>query len=63
LTKLAPERLEPWGKDGRLDDAALRAAARVELEWMEVGTTGRGWPFDVEEFVRLCGEQPGSINH
>ena len=63
LTKLAPEKLEPWSKDGRLDDAALSAAARVQLEWMGVGITRQGWPFDVDEFVRLCGEQPGSINH
>jgi hypothetical protein len=62
LTRVAPERLEPWCKDGRLDDGVLRAAARVQLEWMGVGITRQGWPFDVEEFVRLCGEKPGSIN-
>jgi hypothetical protein len=57
LTRNAHEQLKPYSKDGRLDDGAIRAAARVQMEWMGVGIVRHDLPFDVNEFVRLCGEQ------
>ena len=43
-------------RDRQPDDAVFRAAATVPAEWMGVGIVRSGSPFDVEEFLRLCGE-------
>jgi len=57
LTRHAGEQLAPWSEDGRLDDQVFRAAARIQMKWMGVGIVRQGLPFDVNEFVRLCGQQ------
>jgi hypothetical protein len=55
LTKVGQEHLSPWMKDGQLADSVFRAAALVPMEWL--GKEEReGFPFDMEEFLRLCGE-------
>jgi hypothetical protein len=42
---------------GAQDDAVFRAVAKVPAEWMGVGIVRQGPPFDVNEFLRLCGEE------
>lgn len=54
LAFMAPDQIAPWKKDEQLDDALFRAAAKIPLLWMEVGVRTQGFPFDVEEFFRLC---------
>lgn len=52
---VVPEALAPWTKEDQLDDAVFRAIAGVPMEW--IGEGGRkGWPFDVEDFVRRVRE-------
>jgi hypothetical protein len=56
LTKIAQEQLSPWMKEGQLEDSVFRAAANVRMEWL--GKDEReGFPFDMDEFLRLCGER------
>ncbi len=58
LPSIAGEKLAPWIKDGRLDDAVFRAAAQTPMEWMGVGIIRKGPPFDVDEFMRRVRERP-----
>jgi hypothetical protein len=55
LGQIAPERFSLFTKDGQPIDAAFRAAAKVPVEWIGEAIT-RQTPFDVDEFLRLCGE-------
>lgn len=55
LSQIAPTQFAALLKDGQPIDAAFRAAAKVSAEWMGEGITTRA-PFDVDEFLRLCGE-------
>ena len=57
LSRLAPEQLAQFTRDGQPDDAVFRAAAKVPTEWMGVGIVREGPPFDVNEFLRLCEEE------
>jgi hypothetical protein len=43
------------GINGTLDDKVYNAAATVPMEWMGVGIVRQALPFDLEEFLRLCG--------
>jgi len=43
--------LKPAYSGGQWSDAALKAAATMELSWMEVGKVYNGVPFDVEVFL------------
>jgi hypothetical protein len=52
MTKIAPER---FSQDAQPTDAVFRAAAKVPAEWMGAGIVRNGSPFDVDEFLRLCG--------
>jgi hypothetical protein len=61
MTQIAPERLARFTRDGQPDDAVFRAAANVPTEWMGVGIVRQGPPFDVNEFLRLCGEEPEKV--
>jgi hypothetical protein len=56
VTRIAPEPVAPFLKDGQPTDAVFRAASKVRLQWMGVGIVRRGPPFDVNEFLRLCAE-------
>jgi hypothetical protein len=56
LSQIARERFSLFTKDGQPIDVAFRAAAKVPLEWMGEAFTQQA-PFDVDEFLRLCGEQ------
>ncbi len=56
ITQIAPEQLARFMRDGQPNDAVLRAAANVPTDWMGVGVVRQHPPFDVNEFVRLCGE-------
>ena len=50
---IVPEaELSPWVKDGLPDDAMFREMARIPMEWMGVGVSRRGPPFDLDELMR-----------
>jgi hypothetical protein len=51
ITQMAPEQLERF-----TEEAMSRAAAKVPAEWMGVGIVRDGPPFDVNEFLALCGK-------
>ncbi len=53
MTSFAAQQLEPWTKDGQLDDAIFRATAKARMEWMRVGIVRKGFPMDMDEFLRL----------
>jgi hypothetical protein len=57
ISQIAPEHLARFTREGQLDDAVFRAAAKVPAEWMGVGIVRQGPPFDLNEFLRLCGEE------
>ena len=59
MAHIAPEQLAQFTRDGQPDDAVFRAAAKVPTEWMGAGVVRQGPPFDVNEFLKLCGE--GSV--
>jgi uncharacterized protein YecT (DUF1311 family) len=55
MSYIAPE--DPrFTRDRQPDEAVFRAAAMVPALWMGVGVVREAPPFDVEEFLRLCGE-------
>ncbi|HKV79547.1 MAG TPA: hypothetical protein VJP02_15470 [Candidatus Sulfotelmatobacter sp.] len=56
MSQIAPEDLGRFMRDGQPDDAVFRAAAKVPAEWMGVGIVRKGPPFDVNEFLKLCGD-------
>jgi hypothetical protein len=43
--------LEPVYSGGQFTEAALKAAAKVEMNWLPVGVPQKGFPFDVIEFL------------
>ena len=51
LEKLAGDLLAPWKESGQLDDAVLRVAARIPMNWIGVGIPQSGLPFDIDAFV------------
>jgi hypothetical protein len=55
LGQIAQERFSVFTENGQPIDAAFRAAAKVPVEWIGEAIT-RQAPFDVDEFLRLCGE-------
>lgn len=55
LSQIASAQFAAFLKNGEPIDAAFRAAANVPAEWMGEGITQQA-PFDVDEFLRLCGE-------
>jgi hypothetical protein len=57
ISRIAPEHLARFTREGQPDDAVFRAAAKVPAEWMGVGIVRQGPPFDLDEFLRLCGEE------
>lgn len=56
ITQFAAEDVARFTREGQLDDAVFRAAAKIPTEWMGAGIVQQGPPFDVNEFLRLCGE-------
>ncbi len=55
MSYIAPE--DPrFTRDRQPEEAVFRAAAIVPAVWMGVGIAREGPPFDVKEFLRLCGE-------
>jgi len=61
ITQIAPEHLARFTREGQPDDAVFRAAAKVPAEWIGVGIVQQGPPFDVNEFLRLCGEESETV--
>jgi hypothetical protein len=57
MTEFAGEQIAPFLQNGKPTNGVFRAAAKIPLEWMGVGIVRQGPPFDVNEFVRLCGEE------
>ena len=47
------EQLAP-SSDGTLDMKVFKAAAKMPLEWTEIGVVREGFPFDVEKFLQQC---------
>ena len=56
LGQIAPKQFLVFTKDGQPTDAVFHAAAKVSVQWMGEGIADRP-PFNVDEFLRLCGEQ------
>jgi hypothetical protein len=56
MSQIAPVQLKKFMREGKPNDSVFRAAAKVPLEWMGVGIVREGPPFDVNEFLKLCGE-------
>ena len=61
MSQIAPEHLARFTREGQPDDAVFRAAAKVPAEWMGVGIVRQGPPFDLNEFLRLCGEETEKV--
>jgi hypothetical protein len=61
ITQIVPEGLARFTREGQPDDSVFRAAAKVSAEWMGVGIVRQGPPFDVNEFLRLCGEETETV--
>jgi hypothetical protein len=61
ITQIAPEQVARFTRDGQPDDAVFRAAAKVPVEWIGVGIVQQGPPFDMNEFLRLCGEETETV--
>jgi hypothetical protein len=51
-TKMRPDLLAPWMRDGQPNDAVFEVAATFPMEKMRTGIVREGLPFDVEEFVK-----------
>jgi hypothetical protein len=60
IAQIAPEQLARFTQEGQPDDAVFRAAAKIPTKWMGVGIVQQGPPFDMNEFLRLCGEEAES---
>jgi hypothetical protein len=45
--------ISPWLHDGKPDDAVFKAFATVPMLGLQVGTPRQGFPFDVEELIKL----------
>jgi hypothetical protein len=56
-----PPQLARFTREGQPDDAVFRAAAKVPAEWVGVGIVRESLPFDVNEFLRLCGEETETV--
>jgi hypothetical protein len=52
ITRHAQDQLAPWINQGEMGDAIFRAIAQVPMEWIGVGVTRHGLPFDFEDFMR-----------
>jgi len=50
--------LQPAYSGGEWTDAALKAAATIEMTWVQVGKTYKGLPFDVEAFLSQARAKP-----
>jgi hypothetical protein len=61
MTQIAPEQLARFTREGQPDDTVFRAVAKVPAEWIGVGIVQQGPPFDVNEFLRLCGEETETV--
>jgi hypothetical protein len=61
VNQIAPEQLARFTREGQPDDAVFHAAAKVPAEWMGVGMVRESLPFDVNEFLRLCGEETETV--
>jgi hypothetical protein len=61
MSRIVAEQLAPFMREGQPNDSVFRAAAKIPVEWMGVGITRHGPPFDVNEFLRLCGEETQTI--
>jgi hypothetical protein len=59
--QIAPEQLARFTREGQPDDAVFRAAGKIPTTWVGVGTVPDIPPFDVNEFLRLCGEEAEAI--
>lgn len=61
INQIAPEQLARFTREGQPDDAVFRAVAKVPAEWMGVGIVRHSPPFDLNEFLRLCGQEPETV--
>ena len=43
--------------ESELDDEVFTAIAKIPMKWIATGVVTQGFPFDVDEFLRLCGRQ------
>lgn len=62
MNQIAPEQLAQFMPEGQPNDSVFRAAAKIPLEWIGIGIVQQGPPFDVNEFMRLCGESSKTTN-
>ncbi|MGA8308922.1 MAG: hypothetical protein WB755_02755 [Terriglobales bacterium] len=54
LQRVAPAAVDPLLQDK--PDAVFRAAAEIPMDWIGVGITSHGLPFDADEFIRRVRE-------
>ena len=59
--EIAPEQSARFTREGQPDDAVFRAAGKIPATWAGVGIVLKDAPFDVNEFLRLCGEEAATI--
>jgi len=57
MNHIAPQQFTPFMQDGEPNDSVFRAAGTVPAAWVRVGVVRQELPFDVNEFLRLCGEE------
>jgi hypothetical protein len=54
------EQLAAWIREGQPGPELFRAAAQTSMKWIGVGVDHEGFPFDVDELLRLArGETTG----
>ena len=61
VEKYAAKELATRVEEGELHDHVFQVAATIPMEWIGVGITRNGFPFDIEEFkrrVRAANHQP-----
>jgi len=62
MTKMMPEMLAQWIRDGQPDDAVFQVAAKFPMEKLRTSVVREGSPLDVWEFVKQIGG-PGARRH
>jgi hypothetical protein len=52
ISRVPQSELSPWVTDGLPDDVMFREMARIPMQWMAVGISQQGLPFDPDELMR-----------
>jgi hypothetical protein len=52
--------ISPWLHDGQPDDVVFKVVATLPMIGLQLGTPRQGFPFDVEELIKLIKEESGA---